>query len=418
MFLSNIYLSMYLYAWIAVFIIFVLRTKSVGIGGIIILTYVISAIASIIFYNGLEFLNVGEDLSWAPLIYLFSCINICLIPIYVYSKKMSTLKVKLGGSKDSIIDGFILLCSPFLFEAFVEMFIIATSTNADSLNGIYESVKDTVGEQLSFLGRKTMAICRNFHYLWPILFFYQLVKKKKGVYIVAPLIATITGFLEAYASASRVAIVREIMYIFILLMLFKNSLDKKMRKKILKIFIISLCSIVFLLSLITLSRFNKGNQGSNDDILIWVSLYLGEGPIRFCQYMWNIVNFGNGDNVASLFKEIIGLDPIVDMEQRRVVYERITGIPCMIFYTFIGDFFVDFGPILTIGICIIFSMLLYFYLKKCITRGYLYLDSILFLGLMLLMLEFGFMYYTFKVYMVQLLLIPTIMFTIIYRCIK
>ena len=63
-------------------------------------------------------------------------------------------------------------------------------------------------------------------------------KEKKGVYIVAPLIATITGFLEAYASASRVAIVREIMYIFILLMLFKNSLDKKMRKKILKIFII------------------------------------------------------------------------------------------------------------------------------------------------------------------------------------
>ena len=412
------YLSMYLYAWIAVFIIFVLRTKSVGIGGIIILTYVISAIASIIFYNGLEFLSVGDDLSWPPLIYLFSCINICLIPIYVYSKKMSALQVKLGGNKDSIIDGFIMLCSPFLFEAFVEMFIIAISTNADSLNGIYESSKDIVGEQLSFLGRKTMAICRNFHYLWPILFFYQLVKKKKGIYIVAPLIATITGFLEAYASASRVGIVREIMYIFILLLLFKNSLDEKMRKKILKIFTISLCSTVFLLSLITLSRFDKGNQGGNDDILIWVSLYLGEGPIRFCQYMWNIVNFGNGDNVVSLFKEVIGLDPIVDMEQRREVYERITGIPCLIFYTFIGDFYIDFGPIFTVVICIIFSMSLYFYLKKCITRGYLYLDSILFLGLMLLMLEFGFMYYTFKVYIVQLLLIPNIMFTIIYRCIK
>lgn len=418
MFLSNMYLSMYLYAWIAVFIIFVLRTKSVGIGGIIILTYVISAIASIIFYNGLEFLSVGDDLSWPPLIYLFSCINICLIPIYVYSKKMSALQVKLGGNKDSIIDGFIMLCSPFLFEAFVEMFIIAISTNADSLNGIYESSKDIVGEQLSFLGRKTMAICRNFHYLWPILFFYQLVKKKKGIYIVAPLIATITGFLEAYASASRVGIVREIMYIFILLLLFKNSLDEKMRKKILKIFTISLCSTVFLLSLITLSRFDKGNQGGNDDILIWVSLYLGEGPIRFCQYMWNIVNFGNGDNVVSLFKEVIGLDPIVDMEQRREVYERITGIPCLIFYTFIGDFYIDFGPIFTVVICIIFSMSLYFYLKKCITRGYLYLDSILFLGLMLLMLEFGFMYYTFKVYIVQLLLIPNIMFTIIYRCIK
>lgn len=416
MFSYNIYLTTYFFAWFVVLIIFLFRTKQVGIGGTILISYLISSFASIIFYIGLEFIAVGADVGWEPLIYLFVCFNICLLPIYKYSKQIASLQVIMPKSKDSIINGFLIICSPFIVEAFLEILYISLTTNTDSLGNIYESTKDIVGGNLSFLGKKTLSVCRYFHYIWPILLFYTQIRKSKLTVRIIPLLAIVTNLLEAYSGAQRVAIVRDIMYILMLYFLFKSSMGEDLRKKFIYYFIMSLTGLIILLAFITISRFNSGNGDS--DIWTWISLYAGEGPIRFCQYMWNIHNYGNGDNVFSLVKEFLGLDPITDMEQRRTTYEMITGIPCLIFYTYIGDFYIDLGPALTIVFCLGFCLLLTLYIKKCVKRGYLFIDSVLCLALVFLTLEFGFMYFVFKTYIIQAYLIPNFIFVLIYKFLK
>ena len=87
MFFGNIYLGCYAIAWIALLVIYLLKTKKVGLGGMLSITYTVSALISIVFYNGLGSILVsGEDIEWPPLVYLFICLNICMIPIYVHSK--------------------------------------------------------------------------------------------------------------------------------------------------------------------------------------------------------------------------------------------------------------------------------------------------------------------------------------------
>ena len=80
MFLENIYLAGYAIAWITLTALYIIRTKGVGLGGMLLITYSLSALMSIVFFGGMgAFLTEGADISWQPLLYLFLTINICFL---------------------------------------------------------------------------------------------------------------------------------------------------------------------------------------------------------------------------------------------------------------------------------------------------------------------------------------------------
>lgn len=416
MFFSNIYLAGYAILWIFLLVSFILKNKKLETGGMLLITYTISALSAIVFYNGIgAFLNSGNDIELAPLLYLFFCLNICMFPLYRHSNQLSKLKLEVSYKGDSILLQFVRLTSPFIIEAFIEIAVIAMGTKTSSLGVLYETTNDSVGMQLTFLGRKTMAICRWFSYLWPIFFFYFWGKGKKNrKYAIIALLAFSTLILESYAGASRVGIVRNLMYFFIVFLIYKATLPVAEKKKIARLFSVGVPLLIVLLALITISRFNYGYSGDSD-ILTWITLYSGEAPIRFCQYLWDIKQTMEGDNTFSLFKELLGLDTITDLEQRRDYWGGRIGIPNEIFYSWIGDIYFDLGRIGTVVYVIIFSLSLEFYLKRIIRRGFLTLSSVLIMSMLLLILEFGIMYMTFKVYIIQLLLIPNFIFVISFN---
>ena len=94
------------------------------------------------------------------------------------------------------------------------------------------------------------------------------------------------------------------------------------------------------------------------------------------------------------------------------------GAPTNIFYTMIGDFVYDFGLIVTGIVSIIIAILINMYFKYIIKRGYVTIASLFTLGLILLSLEFGFMYFCFKQNNVQHSLIYSIVFLLLYRLLK
>ncbi len=417
MFFSNIYLGCYAIAWIALLVIYLLKTKKVGLGGMLLITYTVSALTSIVFYNGLGSILVsGEDIEWPPLVYLFICLNICMIPIYVHSKELDGLRFQANNRGGAFIVLFMQLMSPFVLEAFVEILYIAIQTQTTSLGSIYESSEDIVGSHLSFIGRKTMAVCRWFVYIWPIIFFYLYGKGKEyRKYAWIAMLAFLTSILEAYAGASRVGIVRNLMYFFIVFLLFKASLPSNVRKKIVKIITIGLPILVVSLVIITIARFNSGGANENIDIFTWLSLYSGEAPIRFCQYLWNVDVTMNGDNAFGLLKELLGMNPITDLEERREYWEPRLGIPNRIFYSWIGDIYFDFGRVWTVIYAFAFCCILEWYIRKLIKREVYSFSTITIFALIILVLEFGIMYLPFKAYILQILLIPNFLFLIVYN---
>lgn len=53
MFLENIYLAGYAIAWITLTALYIIRTKGVGLGGMLLITYSLSALMSIVFFGGM-----------------------------------------------------------------------------------------------------------------------------------------------------------------------------------------------------------------------------------------------------------------------------------------------------------------------------------------------------------------------------
>ena len=109
MFLENIYLAGYAIAWITLTALYIIRTKGVGLGGMLLITYSLSALMSIVFFGGMgAFLTEGADISWQPLLYLFLTINICLFPILRHSKDLRSIPFRDNGKGVRFIKYFIL----------------------------------------------------------------------------------------------------------------------------------------------------------------------------------------------------------------------------------------------------------------------------------------------------------------------
>lgn len=416
MFFISLHLGLYVIAWIVIAIIFFARTKSFGFGGILLTTYFVSALGSLIYYFGIGgFLSEGQDISWEPLLYLFLCLNVCMLPIYRHSKDLAQVKYVSNKSGDTFLRLFILFLSPLIIEVTVELFLFAVTTNTSGLGAIYEDDSFALASQLSSIGSISDAICSRFCFIWPILFFHFFCSEKKlSFYSIVPLLAFLSRILYAYAAASRVGLVREVLYFLIIFLLFAFSLSNRQRKKILKGAFVVFGVIVVFLAVISVSRYQTAAT-KTIDFGTWLALYLGEGPIKFCQYLWDVDVTMQGDNIFSLVKKILGMNPITDAAERREYWLTVSGIPNHIFYTWIGDIYFDIGRIGTVFFVICFFFLSEWYIKRIIKRKYLDFGSTLIIGLLLLNLTFGIMYMPFKLYRIQIRILWCIILVLMYQ---
>lgn len=409
---SIIYLFFYAIVWGVLLYFFIRKNKEVGIGGSIIIAYFVSSIATIIFFNGIgEVLDGVGEISLMPLCYLFFCINICVFPIYLHSKKLLKLPYRKTTQELTLFKIFMTAIIPFAIEGFLEVLYVSIVTKTDSFVKIYDSEVDIVGQQLSFIGRITTFICRLLVYVWPFLFFYFINIKKYRMYAYIAIIAYMVNILYSYSNAARVGIVRWILLFVINFLLWRKSLDSIIKKRIVTIGLVAFSLFVIMLSLITINRFEHLSTSSG--LGTWLSLYLGEAPINFCQYLWDLDKTENGDNMFALITQILGMDPIIDMTERREHWAGILGIPTHIFYSFVGDLFLDLGKFITPLFCISFCILLESYIRKILLRGYYDIISLYMLSIVLLAFTFGFMYFPFKVYNMQICLLCSCIFMVI-----
>lgn len=143
-------------------------------------------------------------------------------------------------------------------------------------------------------------------------------------------------------------------------------------------------------------------MNTQTDIWTWISLYLGEGSLRFSQYVWNLNTTSAGDTCFSFIKDLLGLETFTDNTSRRDFYEVRLGIPTSIFYTMIGDFYQDLGFVGTIILVIIIYIILNKMLQRIVNKHSFTFVSLFFISIFTLIFLHGFMYYIFKQYSLQM----------------
>lgn len=111
------------------------------------------------------------------------------------------------------------------------------------------------------------------------------------------------------------------------------------------------------------ARKEETNAGADD--LLFFGYYLGKGHLDFNEDLWYIKKTTEGDNSFSYVKAFIGLDTFKDfLERRKYWNQRKTGVDPVLFYTYVGDWFMDFGGGITFILICIASYCMTTYIRR------------------------------------------------------
>ena len=198
---------------------------------------------------------------------------------------------------------------------------------------------------------------------YPILtmFFYSLCfMKGRLTFKLMLLIASLGHIIMGLVIGGRTNVFYWVMYFGLCLAIFNPYLTIKKKQYVYSISIPIFILLCFYISTVTIGRFADTQEGAGYSL--W--LYAGQSYINWCDWFdnvhWHPFSFNRLFPLTSFF-----FDGSFDLTQYRYLIHQNTGMSMTIFYTFMGDIFVDIG---LLGLTI--YIFLYQFISRRVLNGY------------------------------------------------
>lgn len=366
------------------------NTLLVYICGIWMVSSVFSFIFSIYFKP--------RNISFQPIMFFDLCFLLCLFSLTDF--KYNNVRIRKCSVENFYRFMYILGVISILplFENGVYVVQSYFNHSSDSVIDMYNTKMDVDTDAkslitwLSFPGRIFNAIVNKFTQLSYILFFIILERKRlKLRQLIICLLPILNTLMYAMARSGRGAVSFTLLYMVFLFLLFKDFIEEELRNKLKVVFIAVFGFFICVVIMLTIIRYT--NSMTDKTMLLSVSLYLGEGQLRFFDEMWNIHVNTAGDNSFSFFKYIFGGDTFVNNLDRREFWNiNKTGVDPRYFYTFIGDIYSDLGKY-----SIILYGILFVIIRRCLKKT-ISVCTLYMLCVFCYILINGFTMYPFKIF--------------------
>jgi len=375
---NQILLIINLLFYLVTFFFYQKRSMYFTTGSFLLLFYISIAAIGIPLYNNSLSASFFLDLKLFPFIYLYCMLMLMTLPVLKLNENKILHIQRPSNTAINIISIIIIIAALVQFVTIITNFssIVTKMINDISAGAeMYADMLSNYDEAGDHKIKNIFAIISNlFSNISILMLFYYLSLENRNKFILVGLIlAVILLPLSSIAMGLRGGAVNNIMTTLISYVLFKSFLSEKVRKNIRKIAIVVVLFISIPVLLITFSRFSD-----NEEIPVGYSLewYYGQAFLNFNNYGLDANGIRYGDRTASLAKQIIWKDTPRNFLERLDKYSYMLINESM-FYTFVGDFTLDYGPILTVLIFLILST--FFVFKTKISN-----DTILFHQLILI----------------------------------
>jgi oligosaccharide repeat unit polymerase len=127
--------------------------------------------------------------------------------------------------------------------------------------------------------------------------------------------------------------------------LFWSMLPEGTRRRFLRVAMAACAIITVIVLLITASRFEApGSEMTPGESLL---IYAGQPMLCFGEYIYTATTTCNGDMNFPLIRAVLGLEYSQTLPIRNHIWETALGVPLGVFYTFLGDWILDFGSVMT-----------------------------------------------------------------------
>ena len=359
---NNILAFTYLALWIVTFIWYHFKYQTLDAGSAIIGMYIIYAIFSILAIND-ELFSMGfNPLKLAPYIYLYGMMMVALAPItYIHFHPTNTIENP-HTKIFTFLSWFIFICAILMLPKILSDQtggLTSILSDASAGNEAYSEQVDKVSSSGSSIRNLPAVIYNSLSDFPPFLFFYSLtLQKRNKITMFALVVLLLVSIYIPISQGLRGGTVTAVLTIWGGYMLFRKYLSKSVNKVITRIGAASIVIIAVPIIAITISRFGKEQAGVSG----FVKWYVGQGSLYFNNYGLDNGGIRNGDRTMNLFKRFIDKDTPKNFVERRDK-DRFLEIDDNFFSTFVGDFTLDFGPIIPVFIFLVFNVLIIFLIK-------------------------------------------------------
>lgn len=394
--MESSYILLYIVLWSIALLFYYTKVKSIDAGFILIVSYIVYAISSYALYNDINFTRLYNGLTLFPFLFLFFLLYVTARPILSYGTYQIA---RIQQPTMSIVNFFCwlyiimsIISIPGILSKINLLAVIMSSEGAD----LYaENVSDSVYTSSS-MGNgisNIVSLYTNFFSRISVLFlFYQLTLPRINKKIVLGLILSIVIYILSFLlTGQRGGTFKIISTCIITYFALKQFIPNYINKGVLKYSVVGLGLLCIPYYYLTVSRFSVITDG----FMSAIYSYTGQGNLNFNLYALDNNGIRYGDRIVPLFKKLLGFQNVPDnFWERRWKYPNLR-INDESFITYVGDFVLDFGPIIaTIILC---SISFYIYRKTKVRNGQIYFHQLILLHfLMCLCMEGGMSLYSFS----------------------
>lgn len=391
------YIIIYIVLWLIALVFHLVKRKTIDAGAILMISYLLYAIASYLLYIDDYSGFIYYGLTLFPFIYLFIMLYVVAMPIrHFNTNKIDSIQKPSMQLLNAMCIFYIIMQLVSLPDIISNMNLLGLLIQSEDAGA--ELYRETVTDS-QFAGMSMGSGISNlpsifsnfFSRLGILFFFYHLTLQKKNKWILIGLSLSIVIYILSFLltgqrGGSFKIIVTSIITYFAL----KKFIPESINKKIMRIGIIGLVLICIPYYFLTSSRFASNRGG----VATSLYSYMGQNNLNFNLYALDNNGIRYGDRVVPVFKKILGCENVPNnFWERRWKYPHLK-INDEAFYTYVGDFTIDFGPIIG-GVILVILGLFVFWKTRIQNRTLLFHQLILLHFIMCICMEGGMSLYPF-----------------------
>jgi len=348
MFIENTYIIIYILLWAITLWYQCKHRKNFDSTCILVSSYLFYGINSIILFNSHEYGHYYYGLTLFPFLFLFTIMYATARPIFKFDPLHVT---QIQQPSTHLLD---TICVIFIITTFLNIPNIVSNihllsdimSNAETGVDLYQdhvlnsSSLKNIGSGISSLSSIISNVLCKINILF---FFYKLTQKNKNKFIIyGLLICFIIYILKHLFTGQRGGSFNMISSLVITYFALKTFISKNINIKIKRYGIIALIIVCIPYYYLTYSRHGNKEGGVTADLYT----YVGQNNLNFNLYALDDNGIRYGDRCIPIIKKILGFDNVPNnFWERRQKYPHLK-INDEVFYTYVGDFTIDFGPVL------------------------------------------------------------------------
>lgn len=356
---DNILVIAYFLLWVLALFLYQRKNRQLDAGSAIILTYVCYAFFSILTLNRpITFLDYYDynHLTVFPFLYLFVMLLIALSPAMAYHSRPASRIEEPNTRIFYLIAAVSILSALFLLPNIIMNLgdgLLKLLTDTDAGKDAYEEQLENASDSGGAISNLVAIVYNALTEISVFTFFYFLTFRKKNFWLLAGLgVSMAVSVLQPIMAGQRGPVIYILLTVFLGYMFFKQFFSERIKKFVRVVGFAGVILTSLPVIAITVSRFSTMKQSTVTDYVNW---YLGQGNIYFNNYALDDNGIRYGDRTFNLVKRVISSDASQNYLERRSTYGNLY-VNDDVFTTFVGDFAIDFGPVVAFLIFVVFNV--------------------------------------------------------------